>query len=350
MHYSHSDIKQPYYCSNCRFPLEKKAKYCHNCGQKAFGGELTLKELFSQFFDSFFNLDSKIFQTLGAVFIPGKLTEAFLDGQRRKYYHPIRLFLVLILIALAALSYRNESDFLDAKQTDIERLKERRRLIDVFDSNLNSVKSEVNDVQINDVFDTLSYRFHNRAGERVDSFNINKTIQITDDFDFYIGLDDFEKYTPEQLIDVYGVKGFYNRLLVQQKVKMIMEGTNFIPFVMGKVTWAVFFVLLILALIFKLLYFTKGFLYLEHLVFGIHLHSFYFILAAGTILLEEETREEFMGWAIIIMAIYLFISMKRVYKESYLITFLKFIFIVLVYFILFIAGLALTIIGSFLIF
>jgi len=96
------------FCPNCCVPLIDRAVFCHNCGQKNTDARLTVKELFSQFFDNVFNLDSKIFRTLGAVIIPGKLTIAFLNGQRRKYYHPIRLFLVLIIISLACFNSKGD--------------------------------------------------------------------------------------------------------------------------------------------------------------------------------------------------------------------------------------------------
>ena len=91
---------------NCQSDLVNLAGFCHNCDQKNTSGRFTVKELFSQFFDNVFNLNSKIFKTLGAVFIPGKLTNAFLSGQRRKYYHPIKLFLVLMIISIGALNYQ----------------------------------------------------------------------------------------------------------------------------------------------------------------------------------------------------------------------------------------------------
>ena len=133
-------------------------------------------------------------------------------------------------------------------------------------------------------------------------------MKITNDFDFYIALEDIGKYSPDEILERYEVKGFYRRLMVQQKVKMLEKGTSFIPFVMGKITWVVFFVLLLLALIFKVLYFRSD------------------------------------------MAIYLFIALKRVYKQSFFVTSLKFIFILFCHFPLFLFGIMLTFIGSFLIF
>ena len=340
-----------HFCPNCHFPLINKADFCHKCGQKNTDGRLTVKELFSQFFDNVFNLDSKIFRTLGAVLIPGKLTNAFLNGQRRKYYHPIRLFLVLIVISLAGLSYDSDNSSPgNLTKEQVDKLKERKRLMGVLDKGINAISEKTDEHSVLESLDTLSNIFYRNSGKRVDSININDAMKITDDFDFYIALEDVGKYSSEEILAIYEVKGFFKRLVVQQKIKMLEEGTSFIPFLMGKVTWVVFFVLLLLSLIFKLLYFKSDFLYLEHLIFVIHLHSFFFIIVAIFTLFPEEIINKLLPWTFILMAIYFFIAMRRVYKQSYFITSLKFILVLFCYFPLFLFGFILTVVGSFLIF
>ena len=338
-------------CSNCHAPLMKEAAFCHTCGQKNITSRLTVKELFAQIFDNVFNLDSKIFRTLGAVFIPGKLTNAFLSGQRQKYYHPIRLFLVLIVISLASLNYQGDmSSPTNIKKERIDKLKERKRLMGILEEGIDSVSEKNNQPAVLETLDSLSTIFYKNSGRRVDSININSAMKITDDFDFNIALEDFGKYSPKEIVEVYEVKGLYKRLMVQQKMKMIEESKGFIPFVMGKVAWVVFFVLLLLSLVFKLLYFKSDFLYLEHLIFGIHFISFSLIIMSILTLFSWGMIEELVPFILISMAIYLFIAMRRVYKQSYFITSLKFILVLICYFFSFIFGVMLTVVGSFLIF
>ena len=338
-------------CSNCHLPLVNEADYCHKCGQKNTDGRLTVKELFSQFFDNVFNLDSKIFRTLGALFIPGKLTNAFLSGQRQKYYHPIRLFLVLIVITLASLNYQGDiSSPSNLKKGQIDKLEERKRLMDVLDNGINSMSEKTDQGFVLETLNTLSNIFYSNSGKRVDSVNINAVVNLTRDFDFNVAVEDIGKYSAEEILDVYEVKGFYKRLMVQQKIKMIKADTSFIPFLMGKVTWVVFFVLLLLSLVYKMLYFKSDFLYLEHLIFGIHLISFFLMIMFMLTLFFWGMIETLVPWTLGLMAIFLFMAMKQVYKQSYLITSLKFIVVLFCYFWSFIFGIVLTVVGSFLIF
>jgi len=351
MEEQHTIPAPSHFCPNCQSPLMNEAGFCHKCGQKNTNGRLTVKELFSQFFDKFFNLDSKIFRTLGAVFIPGKLTNAFLSGQRLKYYHPLRLFLVLMIISLATI--KSQGDFsspTNLKKEHIDKLKERKRLMAVLDTSIMSVSEKTKQAVVLESLDSLSKVFYKNSGKRIDSININDAIKITNDFDFYIALEDFGKYSSEEILENYEVKGFFKRLMVRQKIKMIEEDTGFVPFVMGKVTWVIFIVLLLLSLIFKILYFRSDILYLEHLIFGIHLNCFFLILVSLLNLVPWDTTEKLVPYTLLTMAIYFFIALKRVYKQTYFKTILKFIVFVVCNFFLFIFGVVVTVLGSFLIF
>ncbi len=338
-------------CLNCQIQLTDESNYCFSCGQKNTSGRLTVRELFSQFFDNVFNLESKIFRTLAAVFVPGKLTNAFLSGQRQKYYHPIRLFLVTIVFFLAGLSYNGDFNFSnDLSKEQIDRLKERKKLMAVLDDGINSISKNSDEALVIETLDTLSNIFYSNSGKRIDSINVNGVMKITDDFDFYIALEDIGKYTAEEILDLYKVEGFYERLMIQQKIKMLEEETSFVSFLLGKITWSVFFVLLLLTLIFRVLYFKSNFLYLEHLIFGIHLNTFFFVVISIFNFLLLDVMGDFMPWVLLIMAIYLFLAMWRVYKQSVIVTSLKFIIAFVCYFFSFIFGTVLTVIGSFLIF
>ena len=72
-------------CPNCNNTLPSEAKFCPTCSQKVRSGKITVKEFLQEFVDNVFNLDSKFFQTIGALFIPGKLTLKYFEGKRNQF-------------------------------------------------------------------------------------------------------------------------------------------------------------------------------------------------------------------------------------------------------------------------
>ena len=87
-------------CPNCYYPLPRFGQYCSHCGQKYTDGKVTIKELMGDFLSNTLNLDAKIWRTLLALFVPGKLTIAFFKGRQQRYIHPLRLFFILCLYGL----------------------------------------------------------------------------------------------------------------------------------------------------------------------------------------------------------------------------------------------------------
>jgi hypothetical protein len=96
-------------CPNCGEGLE--GEYCHGCGQKKLDRrELSLKRFFINATSEFADFESnKAVQTLKALlFKPGRLTDEYLAGRRRRYISPVKLYLTFsalyFLFAWGALS------------------------------------------------------------------------------------------------------------------------------------------------------------------------------------------------------------------------------------------------------
>ena len=100
-------------CGNCG--TELAGSFCHACGQKAVSLEVGLKDLGHEAFHEFAHVDGKIVQTLKVLVTkPGLLTKEFLDGRRKRYISPVRLYLTcsLLFFALAAVAPVDERPFL----------------------------------------------------------------------------------------------------------------------------------------------------------------------------------------------------------------------------------------------
>jgi len=89
-------------CENCGVPLQ--GDHCHACGQPTKGLVRHFSSVFGDFFDTVFNIDSRVLRTLGPLLTrPGFLTMEYFAGRRVRYVTPMRLFLFLTLLAFFAI-------------------------------------------------------------------------------------------------------------------------------------------------------------------------------------------------------------------------------------------------------
>lgn len=84
---------EPWICPTCTSTIS--TPYCPSCGEHRLRErELTLRGLLDQLVQVFTNLDGRVLQSFRClVSRPGFLTVAYLQGRRRPYVGPIRLFL-----------------------------------------------------------------------------------------------------------------------------------------------------------------------------------------------------------------------------------------------------------------
>ena len=117
---------------------------------------------------------------------------------------------------------------------------------------------------------------------------------------------------------------------------------------MGYITWAILLMMPLLAIVFYLLYIRHTYFYIQRLIFAFHIHAFVFLLVAILI----AGVDVFPSWVYLVplstIAIYVYVSMWRVYGQSIFITLIKFFILVISYGLLFISFLFGTFIGTFL--
>ncbi|MFO1507648.1 MAG: DUF3667 domain-containing protein [Lysobacterales bacterium] len=89
-------------CANCHAPM--LGPYCYACGQPEKGMIRHLATVVSDIGDTIFNIDSRILHTLWPLFVrPGFLTLEYFAGRRVRYVTPFRLFFFLSIITFFAI-------------------------------------------------------------------------------------------------------------------------------------------------------------------------------------------------------------------------------------------------------
>lgn len=85
------------HCLDCGQP--QSGRYCPVCGQKAGVPHPSVHELFHDFVENYFHLDSKLFRSFKLLILkPGSLSVEYLEGKRTRYVPPMRLYVVATLV------------------------------------------------------------------------------------------------------------------------------------------------------------------------------------------------------------------------------------------------------------
>ncbi len=87
-------------CKNCTLPLRTDYTYCSNCGAKIIRNRLTLKNLWYDVTERYFNLDNTFLKTFWHLIVkPEVVIGGYIDGIRRKYLNPVSYLAVALTLS-----------------------------------------------------------------------------------------------------------------------------------------------------------------------------------------------------------------------------------------------------------
>ena len=317
-------------CFNCHQKMEVKAVYCSNCGQKYTDGRIKLKTLILEFFETVLNIESKFFQTLGALFIPGKLTNEFFKGRHQSYFRPLRIFLIMTILHFTVIAFvvNNvmEDEVSEAKQKILSNAY-RISFIQAIDTIQPQLEAYYNpkDTLVRASIDSLQRHMHRGVD---DSTSVNYATWVPSkglQFNLKkIGSEDIFQLPKDEILEKYEIEGFVSRLTVGQSIRVWNNLDNILGFVIGNFTWMLLLMMPALAFLLKILYIRRKQYFVEHLIFSFHYHAFAFLIASPAYLFVEVFP---LGIPLAFTAIlvYLLFAMRRVYQQGWIKTFVKFI-------------------------
>jgi hypothetical protein len=253
-----SGTDAPARCTNCFEPLpEPRPRFCPHCGQETNVRPPRLGEFIQQFGGAFLSTEGALWRTFKLLlFRPGELTRQYLDGRRKHYVLPLRLYLTVSVIALVLMRV------LMSLQVDVS------------------------------------------PGIRIDTSPQSVTIDLGFGRAGLKGGQFFCESLPQTIC-----KRLERRLTFDPK-HMDRELAEFGQRLLGNFGAAMFLLLPVFAALLKFVYRNRRLHYTEHLVCALHLHAFWFI-AFMLMLLNQ-------GWlstlALLSMPIYTLLAFGRVYR------------------------------------
>jgi len=122
-------------CKNCGSSFA--GKFCPECGEKVYTNDRSFKHLIEEVLHFFTHLEGTFFNSIKAMLSkPGKISEDFCNGVRKKYFKPLSFFLMLVILYLLfpvfeglnmRLHYYKENRLFGAYATEqIEKVKEEK--------------------------------------------------------------------------------------------------------------------------------------------------------------------------------------------------------------------------------
>ena len=251
-------------CPNCETQLpEPHPKFCHACGQETNIKPPTVSEFLQQFSGTYFATEGALWRTFKLLLAqPGELTAQYLNGRRKQYVLPLRLFLSITVMMLLTM-----------------RLVGALQLSALEDPELSKALSE-RPTQVSLELGVV------RAG-------------LQDGVFYCEGM-------PQWLCQRIQAKlGNSTAQLLQQVQKVNDRLASYAGVVM-------FILLPGFALGLAALFHYRGFSYTEHLVFALHLHTFWFLIA--TVLIVGVTWVDELAWAgLLVIPTYAALAFRRVY-------------------------------------
>jgi hypothetical protein len=318
------------HCLNCGTSLMPEDNYCATCGQKNNHNDVLLGTLLKEYLAEGFSFDSRIIKSIRPFFLnPGYLTRQFNAGRRVSFINPVRLYLVMSLIYFFVLSLFiteniNLQQVLNAQQDSETKSVENLNKLDSLGVDLTQLDSL--GVVLNDPsLDSLSVEIQERIAN-ADTADDNTS------FKEYMAMFRDPSVADEQLLDSLGMDNNSTNLkFVSQARKVVRKDLDvFLPFLLQNVPLMMLLLLPIFAAILKLLYIRRKVLYIRHLVHGLYLHSFAYLIYALSLLAvyylnwADAYEELITTGAFILVSTYTYISFLKVYQQGWFKTLIKF--------------------------
>jgi hypothetical protein len=332
-------------CLNCKQPLNSGDCFCSNCGQKNDIRPLQLSQLLSEFFLSFFSLDSRFLRTIiPLISKPGKVTKEYSEGKRMSFMNPFRFY---INISIFFFLIQGIFGFFDSfkEETDVNLSPKINKEIP-----LDSVsKKKVDSILV-----------ANNVDVKIDSARNN--INLPSNFTFFKKIENSYKFyikhrdlSVDDALDSLNYPATFSNKFIYKKasdVVKLKDDKNYqkklANDINSKISIALFLMLPFFALFYKLFYIRRSFSYMEHLVFIFHTQSVFFMYLIFFFLFDRIFNTD-IGILLLILTFgyYLFKAMKYFYNQNGFKTFLKYSLLVFVFFVLSIINITFVSIFSF---
>jgi hypothetical protein len=304
-------------CKNCQ--TQFKGKYCPECGQAVDEHDRPFSILIYDFLGDFIAFDSRFYKTfIYLVKRPGFLTNEYFNGRQVRYSPPIKVFIFtsFVLFFLLQIQTTNKLSKALSKEVKAGKVQKMNQNYSIYTDSLISNLP----VKLDSVLPEENLDFHFGISEAGDTSNISGSLtQIAEKLE-------------KRLSETTDIK---KQQKLRTYISLCRSPEQAVDRIFKYVSWAFFLLLPLFALVLKLFYIRRKQNYIRHLVFSIHLHSFWFTVMIFVLILNlifKNVNDWIIFFFFLCAGIYFIIALKKFYGQGSGKTILKFFGISFIYF------------------
>jgi hypothetical protein len=390
------------HCENCGAPLT--GEFCAQCGQHAIDYRRSIFRVLLDAADSFLNWDTKFLHTVNQLLIhPWQLTNDFNAGRRARYVHPLRLYLIasIVFFLLArAVNWDSDGPIQLTAQDRTELVASLSKMIEPNSPLTPEQRAQVElaRVKLAEAQGALTAEERAEVKSAFKAYiksEVRKSLSAEERARMATTMARIPKIpeshthvtppvapmppappgtnaatdqpsippivvaptTPVPMHFSVGPPGQKKSAVAlwlekQVKEKIGEDGARaklFMETLRSNIPAMMLCCIPLFAFILKILYIRKGRFYVEHLVYALHIHTFLYvtvIITALAVMGADRTVPALAGWIKALMAcaivIQIFLSIRRVYKQGWFMTMVKFLTGGLVYCVILVLAVAAT--------
>ena len=348
----HSALAHPAACENCSTPLQ--GDFCHECGQSAHSPVRSFGHAVEEVFESFWHLDGRVLRTLRDLLAPGRTAIEYLAGHRQRYMPPLRLFVVMSLLAFFVgkltihvdrepMALGVDTSAITASRTVEEVKRNRDRLLAEVE------KAQNADTQglpgVDPALIAAQVQIEGEAANRITELTPGAPPPARAKSKGALFSSGNEVWDPARNpVNIDWLPAFANEWLTGKLVharenaeRMGDRPDKWVQAFMGSLPSALFLLVPVFALMLKIAYVFKRRLYLEHLVVALYSHVF--LLMVLTVVFPlfalAAWAKPHAGWLVVCVyaavaallawvPVYLLLMQKRVYGQGWPMTLVKY--------------------------
>ncbi len=312
-------------CLNCGHDLNPNDNYCPSCGQKAHSSKISLVELIKDFGESTLNINSSFVKSLQFILVPARIPREFIEGKRKVFLNPIRLFFVSFFGFVAAVSLTIDYDKIKIDNSQ-DLIIAQHKLSARLDTLAAKEGGAISQAQVDSIKRKILTEHYDAKHDTL-SKNIYNTIKIgRSTIDYGISNLDAQLLTASEIIEKYNVTNFQHKILFTQLYRAKKNPSGLAKYLIGNSLWCIFLTIVLTSLFLKLLHIRHNRYIVEHNLLLFHTHAGFFIIATITLGVNYFLPEGFKAYWMISLALMLLplLNFKYYYRQGWIKTIVKY--------------------------